>query len=158
MDLEARRDAMARRVLAGTPIGMLAYLDGEPVAWCSVAPRETFRPLGGIEHPTDVSVWSVVCFYVQRRHRRQGISELLLRAAITTARTHGADILEATPVDPDSPSMHFMGFRALYLAAGFEEVGAVGTRRHLVELVLKPESKPARRRVRKDPSTRTLDA
>lgn len=136
MDRDARREAMASRVEAGTPVGLLAYLDGEPVAWCSVGPRETFRPLGGLDHPPEVRVWSVVCFYVQRRYRRQGISEVLLRAAIASARARGADIIEATPVDPDSPGYHFMGFRDLYLGAAFVEVGAVGTRRHVMELTL----------------------
>lgn len=136
MDRDARREAMAARVETGTPVGLLAYLDSDPVAWCSVGPRETFRPLGGIDHPPAVTVWSVVCFYVQRQYRRQGISEVLLRAAIASARAHGANILEATPVDPDSPGYHFMGFRDLYLGAGFVEVGTAGTRRHVMELAL----------------------
>ncbi len=31
LDLAGRREAMRRHVDAGTPIGLLAYLDGEPV-------------------------------------------------------------------------------------------------------------------------------
>jgi len=32
LDLAGRREWMARRVRAGTPVGLLAYLDGDPVA------------------------------------------------------------------------------------------------------------------------------
>jgi hypothetical protein len=60
-----RRAALQRRVRAGVPIGILAYLQGEPAAWCSVAPRATYRPLGGLDSPDD-SVWSVVCGFFVR--------------------------------------------------------------------------------------------
>lgn len=42
---EDRKQAMISRVTAGTPVGLLAYADGAPIAWCSVAPRETYRKL-----------------------------------------------------------------------------------------------------------------
>jgi hypothetical protein len=25
---------------------LLGYIDGDPIAWCSIAPRSTYRPLG----------------------------------------------------------------------------------------------------------------
>src|SRR5689334_9938415 len=46
-DGKSRKAALERRVAAGVPIGLLGYLGGEPVAWCSIAPRSTYRPLGG---------------------------------------------------------------------------------------------------------------
>ena len=42
-----RKAAMERRVREHVPVGILGYLDGEPVAWCSIAPRPTYRRLGG---------------------------------------------------------------------------------------------------------------
>jgi hypothetical protein len=42
-----RKAAMEARVRGGVPIGILGYLGNEPVAWCSIAPRPTYRPLGG---------------------------------------------------------------------------------------------------------------
>ncbi len=133
LDNDGRRAEMERRVAEGVPVGLLGYLDGEPVAWCSVAPRETYRDLGGAEHPSDV-VWSVVCFFIQRQHRGRGISRLLLDAAVEHARARGATVVEAYPVDPDSPSYRFMGFRSLYLDAGFTEVGRAGSRRYVMTL------------------------
>ena len=42
----------------------------------------------------------------------------------------GADAIEGYPVDPESPSYRFMGRRPMFLAAGFEDLGPAGKRRH----------------------------
>jgi GNAT superfamily N-acetyltransferase len=91
--------------------------------------------LGGLESPDDI-VWSVVCFFVPRRLRRRGLMGRLLGAAIETARLHGATVLEAYPVNPDSPSYRFMGFVPLFRAAGFKPVGRAGSRRQVMRLAL----------------------
>ena len=44
-DGPSRQAAMAERIRNGMPVGVLGYIDSEPVAWCSVAPRTTYRPL-----------------------------------------------------------------------------------------------------------------
>ena len=43
---EQRVAALSGLARGGTPIGVLAYLDGEPVGWCSIAPRGTYVALG----------------------------------------------------------------------------------------------------------------
>ena len=132
LDLAGRRASMEARVEQQTPVGILAYEDAEPVGWCSVAPRETYLDLGGFD--SSEVVWSIVCFFVPRSQRGQGVGEALLEAAIATARSHGADVVEAYPVDPDSPSYQFMGFVPMFERAGFHEVGRAGTRRHVMRL------------------------
>ena len=62
--------------------------------------------------------------------RGSGISARLLDAACEEAARAGADVIEGYPVDPDSPSYRFMGTRPVFRAAGFEEIGRVGKRRH----------------------------
>jgi len=138
-DAGSRKAAMEHRVRDGVPIGILGYAGGEPVAWCSIAPRETYRGLGGVEEPGDApgNVWSVVCFFIKRTHRKQGMTRRLLDAAAAYAREQGATSLEAYPVDPDSPSYRFMGFVPFFEAAGFREVGRAGTRRHVMRLDLR---------------------
>ena len=135
---ESRRDALERIVEQGVPVGLLAYERGEPVAWCSVAPRESYRALGGAADPEGVSVWSVACFFATRRLRGQGISRRLLEAAVDLARRNGADVVEGYPVDRDSPSYGFMGRCSTFLAAGFVEAGRAGRRRHVMRLELAP--------------------
>lgn len=121
-DSTSRKAAMAGRAAAGTPVGLLGYLDQEPVAWCSVAPRASYRRLVEDGGP-DAGVWSIACFFVVRRLRGLGVTRRLIAAAIDYARAQGATAVEAYPVDPDSPSYHFMGFVATFAAAGFRETG-----------------------------------
>ena len=137
-DRRAKKTALEQRIREGVPVGILGYVDGDPVAWCSIAPRETYR--AGLHHSKSVdepgSVWSLACFFVPRRLRRRGVAKRLLHAAIDHARSKGAAVLEAYPVDPDSPSYRFMGFVPLFEAAGFREVGTAGLRRHVMRLPL----------------------
>lgn len=132
----ARKASVKLRVDGGTPIGLLGYLDGAPVAWCSIAPRPTYRRLGGLEvegeRPEDV--WSLACFFIKREHRGRGLTTELIAAAITQAKNHGARVLEAYPVDHDAPSYRFMGFTKTFEAAGFVEVARAGYRRHVMRL------------------------
>lgn len=134
-DHASRKAYMRARVLAGVPVGILGYLGGEPVAWCSVAPRDTYRRLVSGGGP-DGGVWSIVCFFALRRVRGQGIVRRLLRAAVEYARSRGATVVEAYPVDRDSPSYRHMGFVSAFREAGFVEVGREGTRRHVMRLAL----------------------
>lgn len=134
-----RKQSMLDRVTGGVPIGILGYEDGEPVAWCSIAPRDTYRKgLSGVDLPGDVpdSVWSLACFFVPRRLRGQGIATQVIAAAIEHARANGAHVVEAYPVDADAPSYRFMGFVGMFENAGFTEVGRAGTRRHVMRLQL----------------------
>lgn len=135
---KAKKAALQRRVQDSTPIGILGYLDGKPAAWCSIAPRTTYRDLGVKNDPTEGpgSVWSLVCFFVPRWLRGQGVTKRLIGAAVACARRNGATVVEAYPVDPDSPSYRFMGFISSFESAGFRKVGTAGTRRHVMRLSL----------------------
>ena len=42
---ESRVAALEELVRQGTPVGVLACVDGDPVGWCSLAPRETYAAL-----------------------------------------------------------------------------------------------------------------
>ncbi len=134
-----RKAALKRRVDAGVPIGLLAYNDsGEPVGWVSVAPRRTYRPMGGPAVPDDDPgrIWSIVCFFLQRRLRGQGILYRLLEAAVEHARRRGAAAVEAYPVAADASSYRFMGFVPAFEKAGFRPIGPAGTIRTLMRLDL----------------------
>jgi GNAT superfamily N-acetyltransferase len=134
-DNARRKAAMAMRVQTGIPVGLLGYLDGKPVAWCSIAPRSNYRRLTKGQD-TDEGVWSIVCFFILRSLRGQGITHLMIAAAVEYARSKGAKVVEAYPVEPDSPSYRFMGYISAFKAAGFHEVGRVGTRRFIYQLEL----------------------
>ena len=128
------KEAMRQRIAGGGRVGLLAYVDGEPAAWCSVAPRETFVGLGGVEEPgeDESTVWSLTCFYVRNSFRHRGLMDLLIEEASRHAREHGASVIEAYPVPPDGPSYRFCGFVPVFAAHGFTEVGRAGKRRHVM--------------------------
>jgi GNAT superfamily N-acetyltransferase len=109
--------------------GLIAWIDGRPAGWCSVGPREEFVRLDSSRtlKPIDTSaVWSVVCLFVLRPFRRQGISVRLLEAACAHAHQRGARIVEGYPVVPrngEVPDMTaWTGVPAAFEAAGFREV------------------------------------
>jgi GNAT superfamily N-acetyltransferase len=135
-DAASRENALKSSVQAGVPIGILGYCDNSPVAWCSVAPRTTYRTLGGpaVSGDPDERIWSIACLFITRALRGQAISAQLIAAAVEQARRRGATIVESYPVDPDSPSYRFMGFVKAFEQAGFEEIGRAGTRRHVMRL------------------------
>ncbi len=128
------KEAMRQRIASGGRVGLLAYVDGEPAAWCSVAPRETFVRLGGFEQPgeSEGTVWSITCFYVRNAFRHRGLMDRLIEEAARHAREHGASVIEAYPVEPDSPGYRFCGFVPVFMAHGFSEVGRAGLRRHVM--------------------------
>lgn len=130
----ARKAEMTRLIEANTPVGILAYAKDEPIGWCSVAPRETYRRLSNQQDDQEGDVWSIVCFYIPRPLRGGGLAVALLDAAIEHAFKNGANVVEAYPVDKASPSYTFMGFRDMFLKVGFQEIGTAGSRRHVMRL------------------------
>ncbi len=133
-DKAARKASMKGRIASNVPVGLIGYLEGVAVAWCSIAPRSTFKATlsGAIDNADDkLSIWSLTCFFVKRELRGRGISTLLINAAIDHARACGANIVEAYPVDQNSPSYRFSGFVELYETQGFKKVGTIGTRRNI---------------------------
>ncbi len=109
--------------------GILAYTDGHPIAWCSVAPREDFPALERsriLKRIDDKPVWSLVCLFVAKPFRRKGLSVKLLRAAVEYAKQQGAEIVEGYPVDPKKPSIPdafvWTGLATAFLQADFVEV------------------------------------
>lgn len=132
-----RKTLMLGRIADKVPVGLVGYLAGEPVAWVSVAPRDTFNSsLGGPGAKGGETVWALTCMFIRRTHRGQGFGHQLIEAAIREAKKRKAAVLEAYPVDPDSPSYRHMGFVPAFEAAGFRPGGMIGSRRHLMRLTM----------------------
>jgi len=121
------KKALERLARADQPPGLLAYVDGAPVGWATVAPRPAYgrilrSPALKPEHPDDERTWSVPCFFTGRGHRGTGIASALLRAAETHARARKATVLEGYPVDNTErqPAAElFTGTLTMFTAAGF---------------------------------------
>jgi len=126
---EGNKEALKRIVDSGEIPGLLAYAHAQPIAWCSVALRETYPALERsriLKRIDDEPVWSVVCFFVAKPFRRKGVTVELLRAAVKYAKKHGAMIIEGYPEEPKKTSMPevfaFTGLASAFRKAGFVEV------------------------------------
>jgi GNAT superfamily N-acetyltransferase len=125
---EKNKRAMKAIVEAGETPGILAYDKGEPVAWCSVAPRESFPAFDRsriLKPVDDQPVWSVACLFVDKKHRRQGVSVKLLKAAIDFVGKRGGRVIEGYPVDPkrgQPDAFVWTGLASAFIKAGFKEV------------------------------------
>ena len=150
---DRNRDSMRRIVKSGAVPGLVAYVDDEPVGWCSVAPRGEFPRLerSRILKPVDDrDVWSVVCFFIDRAHRGTGVSTALLRAAVDFVRDRGGTIVEGYPVEPKKDRMPevfaFHGFASTFRKAGFREVARRSETRPIMRRHVRPKRKAPRRR------------
>jgi GNAT superfamily N-acetyltransferase len=138
------RQAMKALVDGGTVPGLIGYEDGVPVAWVSLGPREDYAKLrrSPVMKPVDdLPVWSIVCFFVARNARGRGLSERMLRAAVDYARSCGARLVEAYPLDQDErgdPDSMFFGTKAMYDRAGFREVARRRPTRPVMRKALPP--------------------
>lgn len=123
------RITMRDIVQEGRVPGILLYKEAQPVGWCSIAPRDEFPRLNRspLLRPVDEEpVLSIVCFYVARAFRHQGIGGKLLEAALAYGEELGASVLEGYPLDTDrkdypAPSA-WTGFLPAFEKAGFQEV------------------------------------
>ena len=140
---------MKRLVDEGTVPGVLAYVDGEPAVWCSIAPREDFSALERSRNYAridDTPVWSVVCFYAAKPFRGQGMLAGVLREACEYARDNGARVVEGYPVDPGKKMAAvdvYMGTAETFRKAGFKEVARTKHGKPVMRNTLR--AKPKRR-------------
>jgi len=126
---DRNRASMKAIVDSGAVPGLLAYIDGRPLGWCSIAPRTEFGRINRLrilKPVDDEPAWSIVCFFVHRSARRSGLGSALLAAAVDYAASRGARLVEGYPVDAaDSRATSgsiYAGTASMFRAAGFQEV------------------------------------
>jgi GNAT superfamily N-acetyltransferase len=124
--------------------GLLAYSDGYPVGWIAVEPRSAYPKLAHSRtlKPVDnQEVWSITCFFVEKKHRRKGITVELLKAAVDFVKSQGGKIVEGYPVDihtaqsqPDA--FVYTGTASAFKQAGFKEVARNSPTRPIFRFVI----------------------
>lgn len=158
--LHARRNErlFRARVVAGPPPGLIAYLDSEPVGWVQIGPRADVPNWNGPRRLTaatddapadDPAVWGISCFVTRSGYRERGISGALLDGAVRWAKSHGARVLDACPVDTGArrnPISLYHGVASLFERTGFREVARRRPDRPLMRLTLRPVRGRAERR------------
>lgn len=115
--------------------GLITYLDGKPVGWCSIGPRENYIALENsriLKRVDDKPVWSIVCFFVDKSARKQGWMVEMLRGAVAYAKKNGAKIIEGYPIDMQTEKLAgqklssyagYMGIASAFREVGFVEAG-----------------------------------
>ena len=126
---EGNRQAMQGFIESGQVPGILAYAEGEAVAWCSISPRAQhvgLQALGSYRRFDNPEVWTVTCFYIHDGFRGQRLMPALLEAAVEYATEQGAQMVEGYPVDEQSEQVGtgpglYLGTASVFQKAGFVE-------------------------------------
>lgn len=138
----ANKASFKRAVAKGPPPGLLAYRDGEAVAWCAVYPRLRLARLEASRHLAPVDdkpVWALPCFFVRRDARGLGLVTTLIEAAKGYAKKYKAPALEAYPYDSDKPRANadaYTGVVSTFAKAGFVEVARRSPARPIMRFAL----------------------
>jgi GNAT superfamily N-acetyltransferase len=146
---EGNRRALKSLVDSGEIPGILAYTNGQPIGWCSVAQRESYPALERsrvLRRVDDKPVWSVVCFFVAKQFRHKGVTTALLRAAIEYVKERGGKIVEGYPVEPvkAQPDVFvYTGLASAFRKAGFVEVLRLSETRPIMRYMI--EGRPEKR-------------
>ncbi len=146
---DGTKAALKDMTLKNQAPGLLAYVDGQAVGWCSVGPRQDFAALESsriLKRVDDRPVWCIVCFFVAKPFRKQGILTGLLQGAVEYARENGADVIEGYPTDMQTYKLAgqkltgysgYMGIASVFRALGFVEVGRASE----TQLIMRKELK-----------------
>lgn len=137
---EQNRETLEWLVWSGKEPGIIAYVDEQPAAWVSVAPRTAFDRLNRSKNFApldDLPVWAVNCFVVAAPFRRQGLMARLALGAAEFAFSKGAPAVEAYPIEPSEKSGSgdlYLGTVNAFARAGYREVVRPLPRRPVMRL------------------------
>ena len=116
------------------------------MGWVAVEPRRAYPRIlnsrlieSSPDAPDAADVWFVSCFVVRVGHRRSGTATALLAGAVEHARSHGARVLEAFPVEagPGTSSADlYHGPLSAFEKAGFAVVARPSEARAVVRIEL----------------------
>jgi len=132
---------MKKVVDAGMPTGLIATVNKEPVGWIAFAPREHYIKIENSRSLKRIDkrpVWSITCFFIDRKYRRKGISGFMIRGVVEFARKNNIRILEAYPAIPysDKVSAPFLwtGILSTFVENGFTIIQQYGKSKAMVRL------------------------
>jgi len=132
---EKRRDKKLELVCADRSHAALVYLGEEVVGWCQYGRREE---LPRIKHKKqyekemkDLPDWRITCFFVDKDHRGQGISQFALHGALELIREKGGGIVESYPEEVGerkvSSSFLHNADIGIFEKEGFSRFGRLGS-------------------------------
>jgi GNAT superfamily N-acetyltransferase len=126
------RQIVLDKIKTGFHAGVLAYADGELLAWISMGPLTdfywTWKRVGQLGESSN-TVAGITCFTVAPKFRKQGLQSKILKELIEYGKAQGWSSIEAYPFDRSAVEKHkdlvlWPGHTKGYVDAGFLKVGS----------------------------------
>ena len=121
----------------------LVYNGPDVVGWCQFGPPlELPGRMSGYGRldlaPPD---WRITCFFVDRDHRKEGVSKAALEGALRIIASNGGGTVDGYPIDtrgkPYSTSFLWGGTHSMFTEFGFHPLGALGTSKWIMRKVVR---------------------
>jgi hypothetical protein len=85
--------------------------------------------------------WRITCFFVDRDHRKEGVSKTALQGALRIIASRGGGTVDGYPIDtrgkPYSSSFLWGGTHSMFTEFGFRPLGALGTSKWIMRKVVR---------------------
>ena len=132
-------------VRADTSHAALVYDGPDVVGWCQFGPPvELPGRMSGYGKldlvPPD---WRITCFFVDRDHRREGVSKVALQGALRMIASEGGGTVDGYPINtrgkPYSSSFLWGGTHSMFTEFGFHPLGALGASKWIMRKVVRSQ-------------------
>ena len=85
--------------------------------------------------------WRITCFFVDRDHRREGVSKAALQGALRMIASEGGGTVDGYPIDtrgkPYSSSFLWGGTESMFAQLGFQKLGNLGSSKQIMRKVVR---------------------
>ncbi len=111
----------------------LVYDGSDIVGWCQFgSPAELPARMAGFNRLGEAQPdWRITCFFVDRDHRKEGVSKAALEGALQMIAAKGGGTVDGYPIDirgkPYSSSFLWGGTASMFTEFGFHKLGVLGS-------------------------------
>jgi len=123
----------------------LVYDESDVVGWCQFGPPVELPGRMSGYSKLDVAPpdWRITCFFVDRDHRREGVSKVALQGALRMIASEGGGTVDGYPINtrgkPYSSSFLWGGTHSMFTEFGFHPIGALGASKWIMRKVVRSQ-------------------
>jgi GNAT superfamily N-acetyltransferase len=139
----SRRALKEKLVRANRSHAALVYDGSDIVGWCQFGPPAELpaRMSGFAKLGETAPDWRITCFFVDRDHRKQGVSAAALKGALALITASGGGTVDGYPTSTHgkaySSSFLWAGTESMFAGAGFKLLGALGKTKSVMRKVVR---------------------